>query len=121
VAGVPWDLALIYVVLTFVAVSLANWVVYHATFGRVHPDGPSELTLIVSGFAAVAIGAGGVLFPFYRIAGAILALAGLTVALVDFAGEFRPEEAISTQLFELGVTGLALVGVVLLVRSSGRA
>jgi hypothetical protein len=120
VTPMDWSLALAYVVLTIVGVSLANWVVFHGTFGRVHPDGPSDLTLLISGLAACAIAAGGFLFPFYRLTGAMLAFGGLTVAVVDFAREFRPDDGISTHLLQLGMTGLALTGMFLLVRSSGR-
>ncbi len=120
-AVVDWISVVLYAVLTIVTFLLMNWVFYHATFGRVLPNGPSDLTVVVSGFAVAAIAAGGLLLPLQRLAGAVLAFGGLTVAFGAFASEIRAAgEVFGPQLFQLPGAGLALLGLVLLVRSSGR-
>lgn len=117
-AAVNWSLVLLYLVLTFVAIDLAAWAMYHATFGRVHPDGPSEPLLLLSGLAAVVLGAGGILLPFYRLTGAVMAFAGLTVAIGAFGSWIWPIDGTSTKVFPSDVLGfgLAIAGMFMLAR-----
>jgi hypothetical protein len=119
-SAVDWTLVLLYAVLTIVTVLLASWAVFHSTFGRELPDGPSELIVVASGFAAFAIAAGGLLLPLNGVGGAVLAFGGLMVAFGAFASEIRPADDVSAQQSELTGAGLALAGMFLLVRWSGR-
>jgi len=119
-AAVDGTVVLLYAVLTMVTVLLASWAVFHATFGRALPDGPSEMIVVASGFAAFAIAAGGLLLPLHRVAGVVLAFGGLTVAFGAFASDVRPADDLFAQMLELIGAGLALVGMFLLARWSGR-
>ena len=109
---------LLYLVLTFVAIDLAAWAMFHATFGRVHPNGPSDPLLLLSGLAAVVLAAGGMLLPFYRLTAAIMAFAGLTVAIAAFGSWMWPIDGTATKVLSSDVLGfgLAIAGMFLLAR-----
>jgi hypothetical protein len=118
-AAMNWNAALVYIDLTIVAGGLGAWVVYHGTFGRVHSDGPSDLMLVVSGFAACAIAFAGILLPFYRLTAAALAFGGLTIAIAAFASTIAPRLGeISRQPYSVALIGLAIVGMFLVARSA---
>jgi hypothetical protein len=116
-ADVQWTQIALYTVLATVALSLVGWALFSATFGRLTPGGPAELTVVVGGFGAVAIAIGAMVLVLHRPSGAILVLGGLTVAFIAFAGDLQADDDLQTRLFKIGLAGLSLAGIVLLVKA----
>jgi hypothetical protein len=119
-ASVDWTGFALYVVLATVAVGLTWWASFNATFGRVLPDHPAEAMVVAAAFAVLAISAGALLLAMDRLPGVILALGGLTVAFAAFAGDIGSGAGATTQPASIGMTVLALAGIVLVAKWAAR-
>lgn len=117
---VDWRLVLTAGLALVLGLYLMWWAGYYMTFGRVEPDHPSDVTVIIAGLGSWALVLGAPLLGLRRLLGAVVVATGLMVAFAVLAARFSLEGTSSGRSVEALIAGLAFVGLILVARLGER-